>query len=94
MDGQGKIFTRAQLHELVWLKPMQKLTAEFGLSDVGLAMGELQQALGRGPEVRHAGRHSWNQMVGSRWKWDMAASPTMDMPCQICLTTIDPCAIR
>lgn len=37
MDGQGKIFTRAQLHELVWSKPMQKLAAEFGLSDVGLA---------------------------------------------------------
>ena len=31
-----KRFTRQQLHELVWEKPMTKLAAEFGLSDVAL----------------------------------------------------------
>ncbi|MBZ5526809.1 MAG: hypothetical protein LAN71_02765 [Acidobacteriia bacterium] len=34
---QSRKITRAELYEKVWKTPMQKLAAEFGLSDVGLA---------------------------------------------------------
>lgn len=29
-------FTRTELHQLIWSKPLSKLAAELGLSDVGL----------------------------------------------------------
>lgn len=32
-----KTFTRKELYDLVWSKPMRKLAVEFGMSDVGLA---------------------------------------------------------
>lgn len=31
------IFTRRELYDLVWSKPMRDLAAELGISDVGLA---------------------------------------------------------
>lgn len=37
MDTHGKFFTRSELYDLVWSKPIQKLAVEFGLSDVGLS---------------------------------------------------------
>lgn len=31
-----RTFTRTELHRLIWSKPLNKLAAELGLSDVGL----------------------------------------------------------
>jgi hypothetical protein len=35
--SEPKTLTRRELYELVWATPIQKLAAEFGVSDVGLA---------------------------------------------------------
>ncbi|WP_129421637.1 hypothetical protein [Rhizobium leguminosarum] len=37
MEEIKRVLTREELHELVWSTPMQKLAAEYGLSDKGLA---------------------------------------------------------
>jgi len=37
MDDQTIRFTREQLYEKVWSKPMSSLAKEWGISDVGLA---------------------------------------------------------
>jgi hypothetical protein len=37
MTMKEQYFTRAELYELVWSKPMQKLAEELGISDVGLS---------------------------------------------------------
>jgi hypothetical protein len=37
MDDETIRFTREQLYEKVWSKPMSSLAKEWGISDVGLA---------------------------------------------------------
>ena len=45
--------TRQELHDKVWMTPMQKLAMQFGLSDVGLAK------LCRRHEIPLRGRGYW-----------------------------------
>jgi hypothetical protein len=37
MNRSVQIFTRRELFDLVWSKPMQKIAEELGISDRGLA---------------------------------------------------------
>lgn len=37
MTGDGRLYSREELYDLIWSKPIQQLAKEFGMSDVALA---------------------------------------------------------
>lgn len=81
---ERKTFTRQQLYELVWQRPLREVARELGISDVGLGKACRRLA------IPLPGRGYWAKVAAGQELTPIPLPRTSNVPSQISFTPVEP----